>query len=98
MPGVVIRLSPRGFGDTTANGDIVNAGAAALDKRVAETAAAANLSGLEFFFGIPGTIGGGRSHESRANGAPTPGVLFQTFCTRPPPQKHNFSQTDHKIP
>src|SRR6266478_1501650 len=60
LPGVVIRLSPRGFGESSADGDIVSAGAAALDKRVAETAAAANLSGLEFFFGIPGTIGGGR--------------------------------------
>ena len=58
MPGVVIRLGPRGFGEISAEGDIVSAGAAALDKRVAETAAAASLSGLEFLFGIPGTIGG----------------------------------------
>src|ERR1700730_6965151 len=57
IPGVVIRLSPRGFGETGTQGDIVSAGAAALDKRVAETAAAANLGGLEFFFGIPGPIG-----------------------------------------
>src|SRR3981081_234189 len=57
MPGVVIRLGARGFGETSAQGDIVSAGAAALDKRVAETAAAANVSGLEFFFGSPGTIG-----------------------------------------
>src|SRR5258707_7493472 len=58
MPGVVIRLGPRGFGETGADGDIVSAGAAALDKRVAETAAAANVSGPDFLFGIPGTIGG----------------------------------------
>src|SRR6202012_4913527 len=38
MPGVVIRLSPRAFGETKAEGDIVSAGTAALDKRVAETA------------------------------------------------------------
>src|SRR6187402_2171114 len=30
IPGVVIRLSPRGFGATTAAGDSVRAGAAAL--------------------------------------------------------------------
>src|SRR5471032_431159 len=36
LPGVVIRLSPRGFGETSADGEIVSAGAAALDKRVAE--------------------------------------------------------------
>src|SRR5258708_4054670 len=56
MPGVVIRLSPRGFGETRANRDIVSAGAAALDKRVAETAAAANVGGLEFFFVLPGPL------------------------------------------
>src|SRR5579871_3083839 len=58
LPGVVIRLSPRGFGEARAQGDIVSAGAAALDKRVSEVTAGAGLAGLEFFFGIPGTIGG----------------------------------------
>src|SRR6478609_3372597 len=38
MPGVVIRLAPRAFGETSVQGDIVDAGAAALDRRVAETA------------------------------------------------------------
>ena len=41
MPGVVIRLSPRAFGEIGVDGDVVSAGTAALDKRVAETAAAA---------------------------------------------------------
>src|SRR5579872_763346 len=52
LPGVVVRLAPRGFGEAVAQGDVVTAGTAALDKRVAEVAAAANLAGLEFFFGI----------------------------------------------
>src|SRR5579859_868574 len=34
MPGVVIRLSPRAFGETSVDGDVVSAGTAALDKRV----------------------------------------------------------------
>src|ERR1700736_5117705 len=76
MPGVVIRLAPRGFGETSAQGDIVSAGAAALDKRVAETAAAANIGGLEFFFGIPGTIGGALRMNAGANGSETRDVLF----------------------
>src|SRR5438874_12515001 len=38
VPGVVIRLSPRAFGDARVDGDIVSAGAAVLDKRVAEVA------------------------------------------------------------
>src|SRR6266704_3891203 len=71
MPGVVIRLSPRGFGETSADGDIVSAGTAALDKRVAETAAAANVGGLECFGGIPGTIGGALRMNAGAKGADT---------------------------
>src|SRR3954447_11770453 len=74
IPGVVIRLSPRAFGDTAAEGDIVAAGAAALDKRVAETAAAADIGGLEFFFGIPGTIGGALRMNAGANGSETKDV------------------------
>src|SRR5947207_10528526 len=52
MPGVVIRLAPRAFGETGVEGDTVTSGAAALDKRVAETAASANIGGMEFLFGI----------------------------------------------
>lgn len=77
LPGVVIRLSPRGFGDVTTDGDIVRAGAAALDKRVAEAAAAANISGLEFYFGIPGTVGGALRMNAGANGSETKDVLFE---------------------
>jgi UDP-N-acetylmuramate dehydrogenase len=57
LPGVVIRLA-RGFGATVVEADGVIAGAAALDISVAEHAAAAELTGLEFLSGIPGSIGG----------------------------------------
>jgi UDP-N-acetylmuramate dehydrogenase len=76
LPGVGIRLSPRGFGETGAAGDVVSAGAAALDKRVAETAAAAGLAGLEFLFGIPGSIGGALRMNAGANGAETKDILI----------------------
>jgi UDP-N-acetylmuramate dehydrogenase len=58
VPGVVIRLSPKGFGEASAQGDLVTAGCACPDKKLANTAASAGLSGLEFFFGIPGCVGG----------------------------------------
>ena len=77
MAGVVIRLSPRAFGETSASGDIVSAGTAALDKRVAETAAAANIGGLEFLFGIPGTIGGALRMNAGAYGGETKDVLIE---------------------
>src|SRR4051812_38546483 len=77
VPGVVIRLSPRGFGEARAEGDLVNAGTAALDRRVAETAAAANIGGLEFYFGIPGSIGGALRMNAGANGGETKDVLIE---------------------
>src|SRR3954470_13010945 len=77
VPGVVIRLSPRGFGEARADGDLVNAGTAALDRRVAETAAAANIGGLEFYFGIPGSIGGALRMNAGANGGETKDVLIE---------------------
>jgi UDP-N-acetylmuramate dehydrogenase len=97
MPGVVIRLSPRAFGETGVDGDIVSAGAAALDKRVAETAAAANLAGLEFFFGIPGTIGGALRMNAGANGAETKDVLIEADGIGRDGTKHRFTNADMKF-
>ncbi len=57
VDGVVIRLSPRGFGAVAVDGDTVTAGAAALDARVAKAAAEAGRD-LTFLRTIPGSIGG----------------------------------------
>jgi len=57
IPGIVIRLA-RGFGDITGESNGVTAGGAALDTTVAEHAAQAGLTGLEFLSGIPGAVGG----------------------------------------
>jgi UDP-N-acetylmuramate dehydrogenase len=97
MPGVVIRLAPRGFGETSTEGDTVSAGAAALDKRVAETAAAANISGLEFFFGIPGTIGGALRMNAGANGAETKDVLIKATGVGRDGRKHTFTNAEMKF-
>src|SRR5580700_9998593 len=94
MPGVVIRLSPRGFGETGATGDIVSAGGAALDKRVAETAAAANLGGLEFFFGIPGTVGGALRMNAGANGSETRNVLVEASGVGRDGKPYRFTNAD----
>jgi UDP-N-acetylmuramate dehydrogenase len=97
MTGVVIRLSPRGFGETSAQRDTVSAGAAALDKRVAETAAAANISGLEFFFGIPGTIGGALRMNAGANGAETKDVLVEASGIGRDGKKLDFTNAEMKF-
>jgi UDP-N-acetylmuramate dehydrogenase len=97
LPGAVIRLSPRGFGEASAQGGIVTAGTATLDKRVAEVAAAADLAGLEFFFGIPGTIGGALRMNAGANGAETKDVLIEARGVGRDGQKHVFSNAGMKF-
>jgi UDP-N-acetylmuramate dehydrogenase len=97
MPGVVIRLSPRGFGENSASGDTVSAGSAALDKRVAETAASANIGGLEFLFGIPGSIGGALRMNAGANGAETKDVLIEATGIGRDGTRHRFSNADMKF-
>jgi UDP-N-acetylmuramate dehydrogenase len=97
VPGVVIRLSPRGFGEAKAQGDLVSAGAAVLDKRVAEVAAAANVSGLEFYFGIPGSIGGALRMNAGANGAETRDVLVEATGIDRKGNTHIFANADMKF-
>jgi UDP-N-acetylmuramate dehydrogenase len=97
LPGVVIRLAPRGFGEVSVAGDVINAGTAALDKRVAETAAAANLSGLEFFFGIPGTVGGALRMNAGANGSETKDVLIDAVGIGADGKKHTFTNAGMKF-
>ncbi len=97
VAGVVIRLSPRGFGETKAEGDTVRAGTAALDKRVAEAAAAANIGGLEFYFGIPGSIGGALRMNAGANGGETKDVLVAAHGVTRKGEKISFSNADMKF-
>jgi UDP-N-acetylmuramate dehydrogenase len=97
MPGVVVRLSPRGFGEASVDGDIVSAGAAALDRRVAETAALAGVGGLEFLFGIPGTIGGALRMNAGANGAETRDVLIEASGIGRDGKKHVLADADMKF-
>ena len=97
IAGVVIRLAPRAFGEANASGDIVTAGAAALDKRVAEVAAGADIGGLEFYFGIPGTIGGALRMNAGANGGETKDVLVEATGISRDGKKHIFSNAGMKF-
>ena len=75
--GVVIRLG-RGFGGIEIlNGGRVRAGAAVPDVKVARAALDAGLSGLTFFRGIPGTIGGALRMNGGAYGRETKDVLVE---------------------
>lgn len=74
LDGVVIRLG-REFSEIGVYEDTVNCGALALDANVAQVAADAGLSGVEFFSGIPGTIGGALRMNAGCYGCETKDVL-----------------------
>ncbi len=97
IAGVVLRLSPRAFGEVTVDGDTVRAGAIALDKRVAEVAAAANISGLEFLFGIPGSVGGALRMNAGANGGETKDVLVEARGIGRSGERKTFNNAEMKF-
>ncbi len=74
--GVVIRLG-REFAEIKTEGTCVEAGAVALDGNVAQAAAKAGIAGLEFFSGIPGTIGGALRMNAGCYGTETKDALIE---------------------
>ena len=76
IPGVVIRLGGRAFGEIALeSGDRLRAGTAVPDVKVARAAADASLDGLAFYRGIPGSIGGALRMNAGAHGGETTDVL-----------------------
>ena len=72
IPGVVIRLSAKGFGQAVReDGNRIRAGAALPDKRLAAFALEQRLGGFAFYHGIPGTVGGALRMNAGANGGET---------------------------
>lgn len=72
--GATIRLG-RAFSTIEVQGKTVLCGAAALDKTVAQYCAMHSLGGLEFLYGIPGTIGGAVRMNAGAYGREIKDVL-----------------------
>ncbi len=80
IDGVVIRLG-RAFADVEArDGARVYAGAAALDAQVAKVAAQNGIAGLEFYRGVPGTIGGALTMNAGCYGSETKDVLIEAYA------------------
>ena len=79
IAGVVVRLGPS-FGKVATDGLRVTAGAAALDARVSVAAANAGIAGLEFFSGVPGTIGGALRMNAGCYGRETKDVLIEAHA------------------
>lgn len=72
IPGFVVRLSARGFGEVEQVSETeLRAGTAVPDKRVAAAALDAGIAGFHFYHGIPGGIGGALRMNAGANGVET---------------------------
>ena len=84
VAGVVIRLAGRVWGAVEPLGGArIRAGAGALDSMVAKGAAKAGVAGLEFYVGVPGTIGGALTMNAGCYGRETRDVLAEaTVLTR----------------
>ena len=71
---VVIRLG-RGFNGVETDGTTIKAGSAVPDAILAKKAAEAGIAGLEFYAGIPGTVGGAAVMNAGCYGSETVQVL-----------------------
>ncbi|WP_292032900.1 MULTISPECIES: UDP-N-acetylmuramate dehydrogenase [unclassified Brevundimonas] len=79
VEGVVIRLAGRAFAAITTEGETITTGAGALDSMVAKASAKAGIAGLEFYAGIPGTIGGALTMNAGCYGSETKDVLVSAW-------------------
>lgn len=76
IEGVVIKLG-RGFTQAEIHDGEIEAGAALLDVHLARFAADHGKAGLEFFSGIPGTVGGALAMNAGAYGRETKDCLLR---------------------
>ncbi len=95
VPGIVIRLGGRGFGEVAIEkGGQVRSGAAVPDMKVARSAAEAGIDGLAFLRGIPGSIGGALRMNAGAHGGETTDVLIEATGVDRKGRIHTFSHAD----
>jgi UDP-N-acetylmuramate dehydrogenase len=80
VEGVVIRLG-RAFATLEPlEGARIRAGAAVLDSQLAKAAAEAGIGKLEFFIGVPGTVGGALTMNAGCYGLETKDVLVEAYA------------------
>lgn len=92
--GVCVRLGP-GFAKIEArDGHTIYAGAAALDAQVAIQAGKAGIAGLEFYRGIPGTIGGALTMNAGAYGGETKDILIEAYALNRRGERLTISNAD----
>ncbi len=91
--GVVIRFgSP--FRQVKVKGMRVTAGAGCIDAQVAKAAAKAGVAGLEFFRGVPGTIGGAIRMNAGAYGGEVKDILIEAVAYDRQGKRHVLTNAD----
>jgi UDP-N-acetylmuramate dehydrogenase len=94
VEGVVIRLG-RGFSHVEARGDqTIFAGAAVPDAVLGREAGKAGIAGLEFYRGVPGSVGGACVMNAGCYGGETKDVLVQAHAVSRAGDKVILSNTD----
>ncbi|MEX3010097.1 UDP-N-acetylmuramate dehydrogenase [Hoeflea sp. TYP-13] len=95
IPGVVIRLSAKGFGSVSQVSQTrMEAGAACPDKRLAAAAHQAGIGGFHFYHGIPGGIGGALRMNAGANGTETCDRVVEVHALDRSGKKHVLSNAE----
>ena len=80
VEGVVIRLGKPFAIVEPRDGSRIFAGAAALDAHLAREAGKAGIAGLEFYRGVPGSVGGALVMNAGCYGAETKDVLVEAYA------------------
>jgi UDP-N-acetylmuramate dehydrogenase len=92
IPGVVLRLSAKGFGDVELVGENrIKAGAICPDKNLAAMALDHTIGGLHFYYGIPGSVGGAIVMNAGANGVETRERLVEAHAVDRKGNRHVLS-------
>jgi UDP-N-acetylmuramate dehydrogenase len=94
VEGVVIRLG-KAFAKVEPRGDArIFAGAAVLDATLAREAGKAGIGGLEFFRGVPGSIGGACVMNAGCYGSETKDVLVEAYAVTRAGERLTLSNAD----
>ncbi len=94
VPGIVIRMGKPFMGIEVLDDCRVRAGTAALDMAVARAAMEADIAGLEFFRGIPGSVGGALRMNGGAYEKETKDVLIEAVGVTRAGDQVTYSQAD----
>ena len=93
-PAGALGQAGRAFGQIAVEGTRVTAGAAALDAAVARAAAKAGVAGLEFYAGIPGSVGGALTMNAGCYGSETKDVLVSAWGIDRTGARRDFALAD----